>query len=188
MAGSFNGSGTASVTIARTSTGLSNLTAVLQLDLTNRTRQMTGAISSASGSNVWTAPLLADLATNALPNLADVSFLVYPGLSLNSPTGYGFVSGTVANSVVSLSGALADNAPISQVVPISKNGNIPLYISLYNNTGLLEGWVNVAGGVVTGNLTWIRPSGITAPAGFPLGFDTVALVSGSDAKLAWIFA
>ena len=108
------------------------------------------------------------------------ALLVSPGLSANSPTSYGLASGVVANGVVSLYGALGDTTAISQTVPISKDGNVPLYVSLYNNTGLVEGWIHVAGGVVTGNLTWIRPGGVLLPAGYPLGFDTAAQVSGSS--------
>ena len=58
-AGAFNISGNASVTIPRTGAGLSNLTAVLHLDLINGTRQITGTISSTTASNAWTAPLVA---------------------------------------------------------------------------------------------------------------------------------
>jgi len=101
---------------------------------------------------------------------------VSPGLSVNSPTNYGSASGPVVNSVLSLSGALGDTVAIAQTVPISKDGNVPLYVSLYNNSGLLEGWINLAGGGVTGNLTWIRPSGVNQPGGFPEGFDTIVQV------------
>ena len=56
---------------------------------------------------------------------------------------------------------------------------MPLYVNLYKNSGLLEGWINLAGGVVAGNLTWIRPGGVVLPAGFPQGFDTVVEVTGA---------
>ena len=46
LAGVFSGSGNATVTIPRPGTGLSNLTAVLQLDLTNGTQEITGAMSA----------------------------------------------------------------------------------------------------------------------------------------------
>jgi hypothetical protein len=176
LAGVFSVGGNASVTIPLTGPGSSNLTAVMHLDLINGTRQIAGAISSVTAGVAWTAPLVADLATNAYPNLAAVTFLVSPGLSVNSPTNYGSASGPVVNSVLSLSGALGDTVAISQTVPISKDGNVPLYVSLYNNSGLLEGWINLTGGGVSGNLTWIRPSGVNQPGGFPEGFDTVVQV------------
>jgi hypothetical protein len=184
LAGVFDISGNASASIPRPGTGLSNLTAVLGLDLCNGTRQITGTISSTTASNAWTAPLLADRATNAFPQLARVNLLVSPGVSAHSPTNSGRVTGVVVNGVLSLSGVLGDTAAFSQSVPISKDGNVPLFVSLYNgglfnNNGLLEGWLNLAGGVVTGNLTWIRPAGVILPAGFPLGFDTGVQVTGA---------
>jgi hypothetical protein len=179
MAGVFSIAGNVSVTMARAGMGLSNLTAVLHLDLINGTRQITGTISSATASNTWTAPLLADRATNAFPNLALVSLLLSPGLSANSPTNSGQAGGPVANGVLSLSGVLGDTLAFSQTVPISKDGNVPVYASLYNNGGLLEGWINLAGGGVTGNLTWIRPAGVLLPGGFPQGFDTLVQAKGT---------
>jgi len=56
---------------------------------------------------------------------------------------------------------------------------VPLYANLYNNSGLVEGWINLADGVVTGNLTWIRPGGVLLPAGFQQGFDMVTPVTGA---------
>ncbi len=59
---------------------------------------------------------------------------------------------------------------------------MPIYFSLYNNGGLVEGWINLAGGVATGNLAWICPSGVALPAGFPQGFDTVVQVTGGTVQ------
>jgi hypothetical protein len=179
LTGVFNISGNASATIPRTGTGLSNLTAVLHLDLFNGTREITGTISSTTSGNAWMAPLVADRATNACPQFAGVNFLLSPGLSVKSPTNFGWAGGVVVNGVLSLSGALGDTVAISQTVPISKDGNVPLYVSLYNNSGLLEGWINLAGGVGTGNLAWVRPSGVLLPVGFPQGFNTVVQVTGA---------
>ena len=187
LAGAFDAAGNASATISRLSSyggpGLSNLTVILHLDLIHGTRQMTGAISSATaGNNPWTAPLVADLAANAFPQLASVSLWMSPGLSANSPANYGEAGGPVVNGALSLSGMLGDTAAISQTAPISKDGNVPLYLNLYNNSGLIEGWVNLAGGVVSGSLTWIRPGGVFQPAGFPLGFNTVVRVTGATSS------
>jgi hypothetical protein len=173
LAGVFDISGNASATIPRAGAGLSNLTAILHLDLINGTRQITGAISSTTGGNAWTAPLVGDRATNAFPQLAEVVLYILPGSSANSSTNYGGASGLVVNGVLSLSGTLEDGTAIAQTVPISKDGNVPLYVNLYNNSGLLEGWINLAGGVVTGNLTWICPASPFQP-----GFNTVVPITG----------
>ncbi|MGD0413228.1 MAG: hypothetical protein ABSC18_16170 [Verrucomicrobiota bacterium] len=182
FSGVFDISGNASGTISRAGAGLPNLTVVLRLDLINGTRQVTGTVSSTTAGNAWIAPLVGDLATNAFPQLAGVSLLMSPGSSANSPTNCGAAAGLVLNSVLSLSGALGDAAAISQTVPISKDGNAPLYVNLYTNGGLLEGWINLAGSAPTGNLTWIRPGGVLLPAGFPAGFDTVVQVTGTTAN------
>jgi hypothetical protein len=84
----------------------------------------------------------------------------------------------VAESVLSLSGVLGDGTAISQTVPISKDGSVPLYVNLYNNGGLLEGWIILAGGNVTGNVTWIRPSIAGLASSLP-AFDTEVQVTGT---------
>ncbi len=179
FAGVFDISGNAAATISRASLGLSNLTAILHLDLFKGTRQISGTISSATAGNAWTAPLVGDQATNACPQFSGVNFWMSPGLSANTPTIWGWAGGVVVNGILTLSGALGDTAAISQTVPISKDGNVPVYVNLYNNSGLLEGWLNLAGGVGSGNLTWIRPGGVLLPSGFPQGFGTVVHVTGA---------
>ncbi len=177
--GAFDGSGNATATIPLAASGLSDLTAVLCLDLINGTQQLTGSISSTASGNAWSAPLLAELATNACPQLAGISILLSPGLSANSPTNNGSAIGLVSGGVLTLSGSLGDTTAFSQNVPISRNGNVPIYASLYTNGGLVAGWINVGGGAVTGNLAWIRPGGVLQPSGFPLGFDTAVQATGA---------
>ena len=179
LAGSFNSAGAASNTIPPSGTNFSGVRVALQLDLSNGTRQITGAVSSANTNKAWTSPLLGDLSTNAFPMLTGASLLLYPGLSTNAPTNNGAATIVIANSVLSLSGLLGDTAPISQTVPISKDGNVPLYVNLYTNGGLLEGWINLSGTNPIGNLTWIRPGGVLVPVGFPQGFNTVLEAGGA---------
>jgi len=180
LAGTFNASGTATATVPLTGAGASSVTVVLQLDLSNNTRQMTGSVSG----NAWTSTVLGDLATNAFPMLTGASLLLSPGSSTNAPTNNGVATGLIANSILSLSGVLGDTAAFSQTVPISKDGNVPIYINLYTNGGVLEGWINMDSGSPVGTLTWIRPSGVLKPAGFPKGFDTLLQVSGATYQQA----
>ena len=76
--------------------------------------------------------------------------------------------------MVSLSGRLADNTAISQSVAVSKDGNIPLYVSLYSRRGLLLGWLaltndttNQPAQMILGtSLAWIKtniPKTLYAP-------------------------
>jgi len=177
--GTFDASGNATATIPLAGGGLTHLTAVLSLDLTNGTQQLTGTISSAASGNAWSAPLVAALATNACPQLAGVSLVLSPGGSVNSPTNYGSAIGLVSGGVLTLSASLGDTTAFSQTVPISRNGDVPIYASLYSKGGLVAGWINVAGGAVTGNLAWIRPGGVLQPSGYPLGFDTEVQATGA---------
>jgi hypothetical protein len=179
LAGAFNISGYASASVSLPSAGLSNLTVDLQLDLFNGSQEITGAVSSTNTGSAWSAPLLGYLATNACPLVTGVNLLLAPGSSTNAPTKSGAGTGLVVNGVLSLAGALGDTAAFAQAVPISTGGNVPLYVNLYTNGGLLAGWINLAGSNLVGNLTWIRPSGVLAPAGFPQGFDTVVQVGGA---------
>jgi hypothetical protein len=167
LAGVFNISGNASAAISRSNPAWPGYVAALHLDLINGTQQMTGSIEGTNAGVAWTAPLIADLATNAYPALAQVNFSLSPGSSPNSPTKLGVASGLMVNSVLALAGVLGDGTAISANVPISKNGNVPLYVNLYNNGGLLEGWINLAGGATSGQLTWICPGiGIPLAGGF----------------------
>jgi len=177
--GNFNVSGNNTSKNLLINGNASSLQAFLQLDLANGTQEMTGVISSTALSNVWTAPLVAYAATNAYPHITGVNLAVSPGFSANAPTNAGTAIGLVVNSVLSLSGILGDTAVFSQTVPISKYGYVPFYVSLYNNTGLVTGWLNLGSGGVTGTVTWIRPSGVRVPVGYPQGFDTLANVTGT---------
>jgi hypothetical protein len=76
----------------------------------------------------------------------------------NSPPGYGYALLTNHAGTVTLSGSVADGAAFSQTVPVAASGDIPLYASLYGNTGLLFGWLNLSNGLSGTNLWWVRPA------------------------------
>ena len=77
--------------VSRAANGLSNLYVTLHLDMTGATELISGLVSNMSAINPWTAPLLADLATNALPVPAgNFGMLIPPQVGpTNSPTTYG---------------------------------------------------------------------------------------------------
>jgi hypothetical protein len=68
------------------------------------------------------------------------------GLLISSTTG-----------IVTCSALLPDGTSVSQSVPLAKDGTIPFYASLYSGQGIAEGWINLANGVASGSITWIRP-------------------------------
>jgi hypothetical protein len=91
-----------------------------------------------------------------------------PTAPTSQPGGYGYA--TLTNNLaghVALSGRLADNAAVSQSVSVSKDGNIPLYVSLYSRKGLLMGWLTLTNNssnnppksILGANLAWIKPGG-----------------------------
>ena len=158
LMGTFDSFGNASETILLNNDVQSNLTVSLQLDLTNATSQITGLVSGTAGGEAWTAFLLGDVATNAFPPSASVFLLLYPSEPEFSSFEFGLVGGVVTNSVLTLLGSMG-SVVISQTVPISKDGNIPFYVSLDANGGLLEGWLNLTNTSAAANLTCIYPGG-----------------------------
>jgi hypothetical protein len=170
--------------VSRAANGLPSLYVTLNLDMTGASEMITGLVSNMSAANPWTAPLLADLATNA-PSVPPGSFdmLLQPDLGApDSPAAYGRMLIQSTNGVVTLAGYLGDETLVSQNVPVSRAGTIPFYCSLYGGSGLVEGWINLAGGAPNGSVTWIRPAGVTNSLPFPLGFTNVLNVCSFYAK------
>jgi hypothetical protein len=179
LSGIFSSLGNTSATIPLANESSSNITVVMHLDLFNGTQQMTGSVSSAMSGMAWCASLMAELATNAFPLLETFEMVIPAGSSGSGSANYGSASGMVVNGVLTLTGALADGTALTQTVPVSKDGNVPLYFNLYDDAGLLEGWINLASGRVTGSLTLIRPVPSTTSPG---GFVTVAQVAGATTQ------
>jgi hypothetical protein len=119
---------------------------------------------------------------NPYPNPLRHTLAISPddGAPTNSPGGfsYGFVTNN-SLGLISFIGSLADGTPVSQTVPISQQGYWPLYIPLYGNRGLLEGWLNFANGAPNGNVSWIRPAG-RLTATYTNGFTNVTTAFGSQ--------
>jgi hypothetical protein len=85
--------------------------------------------------------------------------LIPPGADapIGSPGGYGYanITNCIGKNLI-ISGMLADGTAISQIVPVSVDGYVPIYKNLYKNTGLLLGWINISSGQPIGALTWIK--------------------------------
>lgn len=81
-----------------------------------------------------------------------------------APFGQGCATLTVAaNGRVALAGALADNTPMAQSVPLSARGGFPFYSSLYRGGGSCFGWVSLLEtptNDIHGRLLWTRPAGL----------------------------
>jgi Fibronectin type III domain/Immunoglobulin I-set domain len=145
--------------------GPSNLSLSLYPDTAFGAQRLTGVVSNMNPANPWVAPLSAILLTNAFSSAAYL-YLSPP------PVGQAAESRTckltvTTNGQVMLSGQLGDGASIQQTGFAGADGSFPVYQRLYNNTGLLSGWITFAEGAPIGNLTWIRPDNTaTGSAGF----------------------
>ena len=124
---------------------------------------VTGTVSEGSS---WLATLTGDRAiftkTNPCVLAGKYTFLL-PGLPgdafVPGGTSYGTLS-IDSNGVASLKALLADKTTASLKVPISKNGDWPLYIPLYSAKGSLFSWINFEDRVnddFHGNLNWSKP-------------------------------
>jgi hypothetical protein len=202
FSGSFNLTGLAEKTVARA--GKTPVTVNLQIDLSGTNDQMTGSVSN--GAEGWFSTLAGERAAfntrlNPATNYAGKYTLIVPPASnapVSSPGGYGeaALTATLAGNV-SLAGYLGDGKAFNQSVPVSKNGNIPLYASLYSRQGLLLGWLSLTNNptnqppqtLLGTNLSWIKlssGSGTSYANGFTntnitvLGSHYVPPSSGAD--------
>jgi hypothetical protein len=158
--GSFNLAGQATNHISRAQSQGGPLTLVMQLNGNQPPPQVTGAVSGTNNGFLWVADLTADRATNRLPP-AQYTLLIPPDTNnapTNSPGGYGYALITNRASAANITGALADGAALSQSVPVSQDGYVPIYANLYTGKGLLLGWINLDLTNTAGvGLTWIHP-------------------------------
>ncbi|MDB6058659.1 MAG: Kelch domain protein, partial [Verrucomicrobiales bacterium] len=178
LAGTFDVAGNDSQTIARAGAAVN---ASLHMDWNTGSKQITGTVSCVSEN--WTAPLVADLAVfgPGYPYSAHrctMALAPAPDAPTNSPSGYGYgLMNIPANRVLHLSGKLADGTPFSQTVPLSKDGNAPIYCDLYNHRGLIAGWLSFASDHPVGSLTWVAPANVVP--GYSVGFNRIIDVIGS---------
>ena len=156
----------------------------LAVDWTNG--QIMGAVSGTNEGAGWKSALYAE--QGAAP--ASVSHQYTLLLSSTNaageiPPGDGYVLMTNHLDNFTLTGALPDGATFSQSLPVGTLGNLPVFASLYGNTGFLLGWINfnsngipqAATNLAATNLIWIKPA---RPGIYPDGFTDSLSVEGSE--------
>jgi hypothetical protein len=173
LSGSFNASGQSSNLIARTTAQGGPLIVQMTLGLNDSPPQIIGTVSNAA----WVADLVAYRAVKT--GAGQSTMLLAPTiLGIPSvPSGYGYVLISQKAGVFTLSGALADGAALSQSVPSTEAGVVPVYASLYGNTGLLTGWISTSNNAASGNLDWIKPT--TKSGLYAGGFTNILLAQGA---------
>lgn len=137
------------------STNVISLT--LAIDLTNSTGKVTGKVAGRG----WTSELVAyrkvaRLAGSLTPGKYVVALAADPAAT-NQPSGDGYAVLTVSTlGSATVSGKLADGTAIAGTTSIAAGGQWPLYISLYKNTGMLLGWLNLTNS--SDSVKWLRPA------------------------------
>ena len=97
------------------------------------------------------------------------TLLIQPGPGNPLGIGDGFGSAKIdAAGNVTLAALLADASPAAQKVGISRNGEWPLFVSLYAGKGSILGWVridsNAPNALITADgLHWTRPAQVKGP-------------------------
>jgi hypothetical protein len=159
LSGAFSLLGTYSNAIPRM--GHSPLIVQLQLDLAGG-ETITGTISD----GIWLAELNANRAhfsaTLPAPQQGSYTFVI-PGSSDSSSGPGGNGVGTVkvsATGGIAFAGTLGDGTPVSRTASISRDGEWPLFASLYAGKGLLIGWINFDSSQtntdLNGVVSWIK--------------------------------
>lgn len=159
IAGTFDTTGNCNIVIDNSATGVSNLDIKLNLDLTSGSWQMSGLVSNLNTNNPWTSALSAELQATA----SEARFRVLLNIGGSGGFPAGFAIARENEDIVSLLGTLGDGTVISQSAPLSVSGTMPVLIPLYENAGLLAGWLNLSNNISTSPLTWIGPALQGAP-------------------------
>lgn len=151
--GQFDAAGRATVNIARGSSP--TLVLKLQLDLTKGSDTLTGSV--AEGSTV--AALTADRAASDSKAKSKIAGGEYALKLAHAVAGKLKIK---SEGKVEFKGKLSDGAELEQKVPLSRNGEWPLHVSLPDKDGVLIGWVTLTGSktpTATGSVILARPDG-----------------------------
>jgi hypothetical protein len=184
LSGTFSASGQASNYITRSTKLGGPLIVEMTLGLNDTPPQITGTVSNTLTSAVGDLIAYREV-TLSSSTKEQYTMLLAPsdsdlGLS-NVPTGYGYVLLAQKAGVLTLSGNLADGTAVTQTVPVTEGpeeNEVPVFASLYANTGLVTGWVGITNSAPSGNLDWIKPA---APKSllYPAGFTNSVIGQGS---------
>jgi predicted outer membrane repeat protein len=150
----------------------------LEMDLGWTNSQVTGLVSPTNKD--WESSLVAEENASSFPSAQSTMLLAASTNAIGeAPPGFGYILLTNHLGALTLSGALPDGAAFSQHVPLGILGDVPLYESLYNNAGMILGWITLTNGLPQGTngLIWIKPSSKTEF--YPDGLTNELAVQGS---------
>jgi hypothetical protein len=176
--GSFGTDGSTTKTIARP-----NATPVtVQLQLGAGQEPITGTINDGASVAALVAVPSGYSRTNPAPQAGKYTLLI-PG-STNvpvEPAGYGFGTLTVSETgAVVLGGMLGEGTPVTASTLVSREGQWPLYVSLYGGRGSFLGWLAFSNNTaILGHTAWFKLAQAKARF-YPAGFTNAANVAGSS--------
>ena len=163
--GQFNLTGNASNIVA-------GVTVLLNVDVSGDSGAITGIVT---GGGI-ASELLAELPGTGPVGTYTLKLSPADESVATKPQGYGYATLTVSKTGLgSLSGVLNDGTKVTAKAPISRNGNWPLYVSLYNNNGSCISWVTLSNSNATGYVDWFAP----ADNGYYGEFITMLTLTGS---------
>jgi uncharacterized repeat protein (TIGR03803 family) len=142
-------------------------------------QQIVGTVSNTQ----WNANLTAEPAGTNLPS-AEYTLLLAPpaGAPANTPPGDGYAGITNhLGTVTFFKAQLADGTSLTPSPAESQNGDVPVYASLYGNTGLLLGWINLTNleaAPPSNSLVWIKKASRSYPP-YTNGFTNTLVVQGA---------
>lgn len=181
FSGKFDQGGNATVTIKRSK--LPPLTLTLGLDLNGSSQRITGSVTDGTFvADISADHALASPAKHFAAGRYTVSLPPDPEQTASgAPRSPGSALLVVSPvGVATLSGTLADGRTFSATATVSKDGELPIYVSLLSGTGSLAGRASFdsqAGGL-DGALLWTKPERLKDRY-FPAAFATVVDVTGS---------
>jgi hypothetical protein len=182
--GVFDANGDATVTIQPS--GQAAITLSLSLDAA--TGEVSGTMSTATGSSAISAGIATYSPTNTAPEAGSYTMLMPPDpnapAGTNAPQGIGYFRLVVeTNGMAYLSGVLADSTVISIAAPVRADGSLSFYKRMYANQGYVAGVLKFesittsgAESDLDGAIQWQRPQSSRSkmyPAGFATGIAAI---------------
>jgi plastocyanin len=161
--GKFDPLGNTTVPVVRRA--MSPIAMVLKIDLGGADK-IEGHVSTASGTNLYTAQLLAErnvFNTRSNPfTEAGQRPLVFKQLSIEPLQNLGSALATITSSgTVRVRGSLIEQRKFSLTSALSRDETSPFYLSLKGGTEIVIGWLDFnksADATVSGTLLWTQPS------------------------------
>ncbi len=150
----------ARLTFPRLPAGSAALVVDMTLTVTPATRVLSGELAWTSGAGGFTT-LLSGLQHQTVPlvtgtGLYNSALLTQaPAADLAYPQGTGYLILTISTAgVATWGGKLSDNTTITGSSSLGPQGQVPVHLPLYVNTGSVHGWAQISGSLVDGTVDW----------------------------------